>query len=207
MIKTIILLTVFLYVNCFSQNTTNVFNARLDSIKKTKYIYSNISEISSSTTKNSYTPGQPENTIGNKTLAGGSARGITIAFTIGTDGYFQGLGRKSKNLKDAVKTDPEAIAELMIANKHLKKKKLYHTLEYCSYALTACAAISLFFGLDEYKDDGASGLLVAGSIGVVGGFSSIVVFKKKTDKHMDAWKEHIKKTIDIYNENLISKIK
>jgi hypothetical protein len=207
MIKIIILFFGFCYVSCFSQDTTEIFKIKLDSIKKTKYIFSNISETSSSSSKNSIKAGTSGNSIGDKTLAGGSARGISIAFTVGTDGYFQGLGRNSKNLKEAIKTDPEALAELIKANMHLKKKKMYHTLEYFSYALTVGAAISLFIGLDDYKEVGVSGPLVAGSIGVAGGFSSIIIFKKKTDKHMDAWEEHIKKSIEIYNQNLITKIK
>ncbi|MCD6068261.1 MAG: hypothetical protein K0S33_3087 [Bacteroidetes bacterium] len=185
---------VLLNIVLFSQTNTPAYAAKLDSITKNKFIFSTVSETYSSSHST------------NGGLTGGTARGISVYFHVGRDGYLQNIGRKSKNLLKAIKDDPEAVAELNNAKKHLRKKRLYNTLEYVSYAVTLGGAITLFVGLDKREDTGESGLAAGGGVLTAAGFGGIIGFHRLTDKEMDSWRDSIKKAVEIYNQNLLAKI-
>lgn len=187
-IITIVFSLFFLF--SFSQN-----DLKLDSTLRSRLIYATSTEVFSSTSfRNSST--------------GASARGLAVDFRVGPDGYYQTAGRRGKSLKAIFKDDPEALTELRRAYKvHLRKKRICNTLEYISYGVIVGSVIPFFIGLDDYETEGVTGLVVGGGIGVVAGFAGVLIFKKRTDKHMDDWRESVLRSISIYNNNLIKNYK
>ncbi len=182
----------------FSQTADQTRAAKRDSVKKNHFIYTYLQETISTTNYSSN--GQARGST--------TSRGIFIDFRVGVDGPIKNIGRKCKSLENVIKNDPEAYAEFKKAYKvHLRKKRICNALEYIGYAVIVGGAISLFVGLDNYETDGVTTPAVIGGVGVVGGLTQIIVFHKLTDKHMDAFSKSIQETIQIYNTNLLAKIK
>lgn len=193
-------LTLFLLFLVSIQTSAQTYQQKLDSIKKYHLIYATKFETQSTTTYYSQSSGAYKG----KT----SARGISIDFHQGIDGPLKTLKKKGKYLKQIIQNDPDALAEFNRAYKvHLRKKRICNFIEFFGYAVVAGSAIALFIGLDNYETDGVTAPVVIGGTGVVAGFTGIVVFKKLTDKHMDAFAASIQNSISIYNENLLNKIK
>lgn len=168
-------------------------NATLDSIKKFVFIYPIVREHKTSTTYQDFSGNNKGST---------KTRGISIDFKIGVDGPIQNIGKRGKNLKEVIEDDPEALSEFNSAFKvHLRKKKIWNSLEYLGYVVAFGSAVVLFVGLDSYETDGVTGTAAAGGIGVAAGFTSVVVFYKLTEKEMDAYRDSILKSIEIYNRN------
>jgi hypothetical protein len=136
---------ILLSVNLFGQKGNTYSTSQLDSIKRVKFIYSNVSTTASSSTTR-------QNTGGGTTL-GASARGLSVDFRVGDEGYIQSLGKKGKNLRKALQNDPMALAELEKAYVHLRKKKRYNALEYLGYVVAVASAVPLFVGLDQHADN------------------------------------------------------
>ena len=187
--------SIFILILLISKNfkcQTSVNETQIDSIKKYKLIYTAFTEIFSTTINNST----------GKSL-GGTSRSMSIDFKVGIDGSWKNIGKKGKKLRKIIKNDSTAMKYFNEAYLHLKKKRLYNSLEYLGYVVAVGSAIPLFMGGDRYEDEGVTPLLVAGIIGEVTAFAGIWKFHNLTDNEMDKWKLCISKAIDIYNENLI----
>lgn len=196
--RALTLLLLFFSFSTFAQTADQIRTAKRDSVKKYHCIFTYVQETISTTNYSSN--GQAKGSS--------SARGIFIDFRVGEDGPIKNIGRKGKSLENVIKNDPEAYAEFKKAYKvHLRKKKICNALEYVGYAVIVGGAISLFVGLDNYETDGVTPPAVIGGVGVVGGLTQIIVFHKLTDKHMDAFSKSIQESIQIYNANLLAKIK
>jgi hypothetical protein len=195
--KPILFFFLLISLKSFSQSVS--YEQKLDSLKKYHLINTYSQETISTT--NYYTSSGSR--IGSAT-----ARGIFIDFRVGIDGPIKNIGHKGKSLLNIIKNDPEALAELNKAYKvHLRKKRVCNVLEVVGYVVIAGGAAALFLGLDNYGDEGVTPAAVIGGVGVIGGLTEIIVFHKLTDKHMDAFSESIQRSIQIYNNNLIAKIK
>lgn len=193
----------YLFLILFSLDSvaqdTSVSNIKLDSIKKYHLIYSFVTETKTSS---------QFKTQSGQNRGSASSRGIYLDFKVGVDGRMQNVGRRGKNLKSIIKDDPEAFAELESAYKvHLRKKRICNLLEYSGYAVVLVSAAFLFTGMSDYESDGVTPLLVGGGIGVVAGCADIIGFYILTEKHMNAYSASIQKSISIYNQNLLTKIK
>jgi hypothetical protein len=196
--KNYILFLILLYFKGFSQDTIKS-SIKLDSIKKYELIYSYLTVTQSFTNYE---------TQSGKKKGSTSARGIFIDFRVGLEGPIKNIGRRGKSLEKIIKNDAEAYKEFNIAYKvHLRKKRIFNTLEYFGYVIAAGSAVALFIGADNYETDGITGLAIAGGAGVVIGFVDILGFHKLTDNEMDKFSASIQKAINIYNNNLITKTK
>jgi hypothetical protein len=168
---------------------------RMDSIIKYHFIFNSTTDVSSVTSYQTF-EGQGKGST--------TTRSIDVDFRVGTEGWFQNIGRRGKNLKKVLQHDSEAMAELHKAyHVHLRKKRLFNTLEYISYPVALGSIAPLVFGIDDSRP----GLIAIGAVGVVAGWVGIYTFWQLTEKHMDAWKVSVNRAINIYNKNLLKNIK
>jgi hypothetical protein len=193
----LLFLVLFFSKNITSQTT--IEQSKIDSLKKYKMIHMSGLDITTSTV---YTSGANAG----KTV-GGTARSLIVDFKIGEVGSWKSVGKKGKNIYEIIKNDALALKEYENSRMHLRKKKLYNVLEWVSYPIGLGSAIPLSIGAENFEDEGVNGLLVGGIIGVVVGLTSIVIFKKLTDKEMDRWAESLVNAAQVYNENLVKNLK
>ena len=183
----------------FSQESDKALQNKIDSVKKYHIIYSLRQDVTSTeiTKSTSSTPGYSS-----------TSRGISFDFHIGVDGPLQSISTaKAKNLEKIIKNDPEAYAEFKNALVHIRKKRINNLFEYISYVGLIGSFFPLTYSLVTYQDNGITGLTIGSGVGLVVSLAGTVIFNKATDKQMDKWAESIEKSIQIYNKNLLAKIK
>ncbi len=182
-------------LSTFSQ-TDSLLLAKKDSIYKSKAISFYSDEIYSTTIY--------KNTATNTAMGSATSRSIRFNFKVGNNSVIN-IGRKGKNLRDALKDDHEAIAELNKAYKyHLRKKRINNTLEYVSYLVAFGSFVPFFIGITN-DNDPANALTIGGGAGVVAGWVGIYYFKNRTNKHMDNFAYSLRRSVEIYNTNLFQK--
>lgn len=195
--KPIITFLLLCYSLFVCSQSDSLKRAKIDSIYNTKAIRFYTQQIYSTTVyKNAST---------NAPMGSATSRSLKFNFQVGDDRIIN-IGRKSKNLREAIKDDPEAIAELNKAYKvHLRKKRINNTLEYVSYFVAFGSIVPLFIGADRDVDK-VNALSVGGGIGVVAGWAGIYYFKYRTDKHMDNFSASLSRSVQIYNANIYKKL-
>jgi hypothetical protein len=197
--KSFILFLIFLISSsAFSQADSASYKQKLEDIKKHRLIYTTFTE-SYSTTNYSQ---------GGVSKGSATSRSMSFDFKVGNEGQLQNIGRRGSNLKSILINDKAAYDELNRAyNVHLRKKRVCNALEIVGYVTLVASAVVLFVGGSNYESDGVTPPLVIGGIGVVLSLTDIVVFKKRTDKHMDNFANSVQQSIVIYNQNQLNKIK
>jgi|GEM_PF-5745183 len=186
------LLFIFLQVFLFSQHNSAL---NKDSVTKNELIYFYSATVNSSTNWSTYS---------GQSAGSATSRSLILRYKVGIDGDVMSIGRRGKNLKKIIRKDSLARNEFNRAYKvHLRKKRICNTIEVFSYLVTLGSAVTLFFGLDE--DPQLNGLSVAGGLGTTAGFASILIFKNRTDRHMDDFAASLAKSVEIYNTNLLKK--
>ena len=182
----------------YSQTDSISRKIKIDSLYKFHLIHAFFTESYSTT--NYYKGG-----VG---VGSATSRSMFFDFRVGIDGPIKNIGKRGKTLQKVLIADPIAHSECNKAYKvHLRKKRICNSLEFLGYATAIGSAIAVFVGLDNYEDNGVTPALVIGGVGVALSLTDIIVFKKRTDKHMDAFSNSIRQSILTYNQNLISKIK
>lgn len=193
-----IILIAAIVSTCYGQVDSLKFKQKFEDLKRTSLIFMNFTETFSTT---NYTKGI--NSAGSAT-----SRSMSFDFRLGSEGRWQTIGKRGINLKPILINDKIAYDELNKAYKvHLKKKRICNTLEILGYVTLVGSAIVMFVGGSDYETDGVTAPLVIGGIGVAMSFADIVIFKKRTDKHMDDFANSIQQSVITYNDNQINKIK
>lgn len=194
----LLIIIVLIAFSCYGQVDSAKFRQKFEDLKRTSLIFMSFTESFSTT---NYTKGS---------VSAGSAtsRSMSFDFRLGSEGRWQNIGKGGKNLKPILINDKIAYNELNKAyNVHLKKKRICNTLEILGYVTLVGSAIVMFIGGSDYETDGVTAPLVIGGIGVAVSFADIIIFKKRTDKHMDDFANSIQQSVITYNDNQINKIK
>ncbi|MGV3631993.1 MAG: hypothetical protein ACO1O6_12355 [Bacteroidota bacterium] len=140
-------------------------------------------------------------------------RKIVITIKQGIDGSFNEMEKDGSNLRGMLQSDPEALQEFESAMRYKKKAKVNNAGKMVSLVgalgLTVACAMKYsreksLAGAEETEYKISKGVILLGA-GALAGFGGIFYFPAAVNKSLDNFLASIRKSIDIYNQNLLEK--